>query len=280
MPRNLGDSSRTRSGSGTSRTTTSDSGDYDSANTPTNQWSSTFLPSPPSANSNTTLSAFSPGSTSATPGSSSKPLARSPPTNPISALSPIANRVREMDADAMEKYLLRTRSGSQGTPSHNGTQQITGATVQDDVVTATLARRARDLVSMPRRLRPSVSAAQLRTPPDSPLLGNTTNPRAENRVRAGTNPTNARPTLSPIPILTRSTTSDSLRSLFIAEQSPDEDGSFIGTHSQLDQFTPPEPEEMTPTASRRKGLHMFLKPTTVDTANHRRGMSVASLRGA
>jgi hypothetical protein len=182
-----------------------------------------------------------------------------------------------MDADAMEKYMLRTRSGSQGTPSHNGTQQITGATDQDDAV----ARRARDLVSTPRRLRPSASAAQLRTPPDSPLPSNTTHPRAENRVRAGTSPTIARPMLSPIPILTRSTTSDSLRNLFIAEQSPDEDGSFIGTHSQLDQFTsPPEPEEMTPTVSRRKGLHMFLKSAMVDTSNHRRGMSVASMRGA
>ncbi|KIL68088.1 hypothetical protein M378DRAFT_931219 [Amanita muscaria Koide BX008] len=274
LPRNFSDYPRTRSGSGTSRTT-SDGGDLDNVTFANNQFSS---PSQ-STSSNSTHPAAPPMASGTQSNSTTKPLTRSPPSSHVSALSPIANRVREMDADAIEKYLLRTRSGSQGTPSHNGTQQMTGATIQDDSTTATLARRARDLVGMPRRLRPSASAAQLRSTPDSAQSKQNTNSHVESRHRAGTNPTAARPTLSPIPMLTRSTTSDSLRSLFIEEQKS-EDESYVGPPVQYAQFpSPPEPEEVTTTVNRRKGLHMLLKSSTSDGVNHRRGLSATSIRG-
>ena len=272
--------SRARNGSGTSRTTVSDSGETDSSVFTSNQSS---LPSPPqsSAESVSHPSHFvlSPTSTATLSSSSSKPAARSPPSSHATVLSPIATRVREMDADAMEKYMRRTRSGSQGTSSPSGSQQTTGATIQDDE--DTLGRRARDLMSMPKKLRPSASAAQLRTSFDS-LMSNTTatQPQTENRTRAGTNPTTARPTLSPIPMLTRSTTSDSLRSAFIAEQN-DEDRSYTGPPSQYAEFPdPPDPEDPVTPVNRRKGLHMLLKSSAADAVSHRRGMSATSVRGS
>ncbi|KAK2466307.1 hypothetical protein APHAL10511_001949 [Amanita phalloides] len=140
-----------------------------------------------------------------------------------------------------------------------------------------MARRARDLMNMPRRLRPSASAAQLRTSSESPAAKSQT----ENRSRAGTNPTAARPTLPSIPMLTRSTTSDSLRSLFIAEQNDEEEDSYVGPPSQYAQFPgPPAREDPAPTVNRRKGLHMLLKSSAADVASHRRGMSATSVRGS
>ena len=277
-PRDRDTFSRARNGSGTSRTTVSDSGETDSSVFTSNQSS---LPSPPQTSAEPVLhhAVLSPASTATLVSSSSKPAVRSPPPSHVTALSPIATRVREMDADAMEKYMRRTRSGSQGTSSPNGSQQTTGAAIQDDE--DTLARRARDLMSMPKKLRPSASAAQLRTSLDSPMSNATaTQPQTENRTRAGTNPTTARPTLSPIPMLTRSTTSDSLRSVFIAEQN-DEDKSYTGPPSLYAEFPgPPDPQDPVTPANRRKGLHMLLKSSAADAVSHRRGMSATSVRGS
>lgn len=276
-PKDRDDYSRARNGSGT---TVSDSEDTDSITLASNQ-SSLPLPSPPqsSAGSSSHHTVLSPGSTTASALSpSAKSAARNPPPNHITALSPIATRVREMDADAMEKYMRRTRSGSQGTSSPNGSQQTTAATIQDDA--ATLTRRARDLVSTPRKLRSSASAAQLRTSTDSAMSVTTTaEPQTESRTRAGTNPTAIRPTLSPIPMLTRSTTSDSLRSLFTEQD--EEDKSYTGPPSQYAQFPgPPAPEDPVPPVNRRKGLHMLLKSSAADAISHRRGMSATSVRGS
>lgn len=81
-------------------------------------------------------------------------------------------------------------------------------------------------------------------------------------------------------MLTRSTTSDSLRSVFIAEQN-DEDKSYTGPPSQYAEFPgPPDPEDPVTPVNRRKGLHMLLKSSAADAVNHRRGMSATSVRGS
>lgn len=81
-------------------------------------------------------------------------------------------------------------------------------------------------------------------------------------------------------MLTRSTTSDSLRSAFIAEQN-DEDRSYTGPPSQYAEFPdPPDPEDPVTPVNRRKGLHMLLKSSAADAVSHRRGMSATSVRGS
>ncbi|KAF8639913.1 hypothetical protein AX17_001164 [Amanita inopinata Kibby_2008] len=254
---------RTRSGSGTSRTTVTSDGDFENTIlTPSN---ATSLPvSSQSQQSVATNTHYATPSTS-----TSKPV--TPPAKPISALSPIANRVREMDADAMEKYMRRTRSDSQGTNIQNGSQQGPSGTVQDDV--AALPRQPRDPVT-PRRLRPSASAAQLRTTSESPITISGLHLHSESRSRAGTNPTATRPSLSPIPVLARSTST--------AEQGDQRDGNYTGPSRQYAQFPdPPGSEESTPTVNRRRALHLLSKSTiTADTPSHRRGISTASVRGS
>lgn len=213
------------------------------------------------------------------------------PINPASALSPIANRMRERDADAMEKYLRRNRSGSQGTSSTDNRSQngsnysSAGPSAGGDDITS-LNHIPASGTSTPRRLRPSLSAAQLRTTPETggTSINGATHPQLENRNRSGTNPI-ARPSPSPLPLLTRSSsTSTSPRSLMSSDRNVFEEGeSYIGPPSQYAQFPePPHPIEdnSTPTAARRKAYHILSKPqpSVEPGSSHRRGMSAASVR--
>ena len=142
--------------------------------------------------------------------------------------------------------------------------------------------------STPRRLRPSISASQLRSHQELP----------ESRSRAGTNPTSPRPQVTNFPSSSsvhnpnqrngRSpSTSNSLRSKPSLDfEGP---GSYTGPPSQYAQFPePPFPSEdnNTPTVGRRMGFHPISKPS-LDlpnpgnvSAGHRRGLSAASFRGA
>lgn len=297
---------RMRSGSGTSRTTaTSDSGDPDSLfvgqlssspSQPSTGSSSAFFPQPsssshtPHAPSTSSVATFSAASVKSQ---------LNPPANPASALSPIANRVRERDADAMEKYLNRNRSGSQGTASTENRSQNdsqlagVGAFSNDDDI--------RELMSgtiTPRKLRPSLSAAQLRTQASNGHSStNNGNYPAEMKSRTGTSPTTSRGVISPPPALARSSsTSKSLRSMASADQlTYQQAGGYTGPPSQYAKF--PEPplmmeDQSTPTAttpqthhhSRRKALqHILSKPLQSfesTSSSHRRGMSAASVRGS
>lgn len=180
--------SRMRSGSGTSRTTnTSDSGDMLDGYSSRSHLSPVSSLSPP-RRPNPLPSGSSSGSGSLSTASPSRQAHLLPPSgNPASALSPIATRMRERDADAMEKYKLRQRSGS-------------GATVSTDNQSAngsvpTLEDRNQPLMAVgsvaPRRnLRPSASAAQLRTTPTPPAIS--PNPSISQhemaRHRSGTSP--------------------------------------------------------------------------------------------
>ncbi|KAH9077326.1 ankyrin [Lactarius deliciosus] len=147
-----------------------------------------------SSGSTSTFSASSPTPTYSYPGLSSS-------SNPASALSPIASRVREQDATAMEAYLRRNRSGSGSTdakmvefPSPAGNAQVSsGPSVNGDNIASLPG--VRGFVTPRRRLRPSSSAAQLRNHTKPPFI--VTTPAASQDVaqrnRAGTNPTTRLP---------------------------------------------------------------------------------------
>ncbi|RDB22585.1 Target of rapamycin complex 2 subunit AVO2 [Hypsizygus marmoreus] len=304
-PKDRGVISRMRSGSGTSRSTatTSDNGDLDSNSlapqTQSSSFSASSSPSQPSAGSNSyyrsqhgsghhTPQLTAASSTATVAAASGSTL--NPPINPASALSPIANRMREQDADAMEKYLRRNRSGSSSTDnkSQNGSNYSSaGPSANGDDITA-LNHVAPSGASTPRRLRPSFSAAQLRaTEPTNVPTSHTILTQPESRHRSGTNPT-ARPAHSPLPLLTRSSSiSTSPWTVISPERSLFEEGeSYIGPPSQYAQFPePPLPHEdtSTPTAGRRKAFHILSKQPSSDQtggSSHRRGMSAASVRGA
>ncbi|KAF8195743.1 ankyrin repeat-containing domain protein [Mycena galopus ATCC 62051] len=286
---------RMRSGSGTSgTTTTSDSGEVGSNG---------LAPAHRSQSSSSSPSAaphpyLSPHSNGAFPASSpSMTRGPSPFNQPSSsAISPVANRMRERDADAREKYLNRTRSGSQGTSSsitdnksQNGSfYSSPGPAVHEDDISSLTRLGASGSVT-PRRLRPSMSAAQLRTQPETLNIITTlpsSSSTSESRTRAGTNPTASRPML---PSLNRSSSiSNSPRSLASDRSSFldfEEAGNFTGPPSQYAQF--PEPpllapdDSSTPTAARRLAFHLLSKPhpsTGTDPPHHRRGMSATSVR--
>jgi hypothetical protein len=283
--------SRMRSGSGTSRTTaTSDSGEPDNlitsqSSSPTQQFTGSMLFGHSLSSYRAPLVSPSNGTTSQVPPGSTKgslPLL-SPPPNPASALSPIANRMRERDADAMEKYLLRSRSGSQGTSStdtksQNGsTFASAGPSANGDDITALISGSV-----TPRRLRPSMSAAQLRTTQPSNTSGSGKSiPQADTRTGSSTSPTTSttRGVVSPIPLLTRSTSmTKSLRSIASADQlSFDEPEKYTGPPSVAARFP-------SATNGRRKGFHILSKPLpsfeTSTGSSHRRKTSATSTRGS
>lgn len=276
---------RMRSGSGTSRTTnTSDSGEYENglaaphshsslSSSPSSQPSaSSHYHPPPTLGHSASASATFPGQLN-------------PPANPASALSQLASRVRERDADAMEKYMRRNRSESSSTDnkSMNGSYTSAGPSTNGDNLTS-LGVFPSSGSTTPKRLRPSISASHLRSaePPLSP-----TPEQPEIRTRSGTGPSSSRPSPRPLPTLNRSSsTSNSPQPLSNQSHVHEEPGSFTGPPSQYAQFPePPLPSEdsSTPTAGRRMAFHSLAKPLPgLDTltAGHRRGMSAASFRGA
>ncbi|KAJ6598925.1 ankyrin repeat-containing domain protein [Mycena vulgaris] len=280
---------RVRSGSGTSRTTTtSDSGEVDSNGlAPAHRSQSSS--SSPSTGPHSFLSPHGGSSNNGT----SPSLMRGPsPFNPpsTSALSPVASRMRERDADAREKYLNRNRSGSQGTSSTDNKSQngsfysSAGPSASGDDVSSLTRLGASGSVT-PRRLRPSMSAAQLRTNPEALNIITSIPSSSESRSRSGTNPTAPRPTL---PLLSRSSsisTSPRASSSAADRRIFEESGNYTGPPSQYAQF--PEPpllapdDSSTPTAGRRIAFHLLTKPLpSTDPPHHRRGMSAASATSA
>lgn len=223
------------------------------------------------------------------------------PSHTGASLSPVANRMRERDADAMEKYLLRNRSGSSSTDNRSLTSSTNGSAQPS----ATLPPHGEDYFphqdhdhlsgSMtPRRLRPSYSAAQLRTPYDSGGgMSNHSTPQAESRSRAGTNPSiqQGRNGITPLNLSRSSSISNSLKSIISPDRAVHhEPQSYMGPPSQYAQFPePPLHSEAlnTPTvpttSSRRKALHILGKPLAgfdSSGSSHRRGMSATSVRGS
>lgn len=301
---------RMRSGSGGSRTTaTSDSGDFDSAGLAPNMTTSLsslsssashyprqppqFLHSPPQRPDNI-LSASSNG-TFSVPSGPSQSQSLNPP--PQSSLSPIVNRMRERDADEMEKYMKRNRSGSAGTSSTDNKSQAgpafasavppAGGDELDDIsslaITGTTAPR--------RLLRPSFSAAQLRTSPSPVSIPTQPAQSDASRNRAGTNPSSVRPgqsSLSPIPMVSRASSSDCPR---YEEKLVEEPEVYTGPPVQYAHFPePPRKGNRSASSSaaaaitRRLPFNLLSKPTPPlppehGHSGHRRGSSTTSIRG-
>lgn len=302
-------SARMRSGSGGSRTTaTSDSGDFEGASLMAPGQSATPSPSQSSPYSNGT--SYGSGHTSNTSGNVSStsstgtfsasspgpPLAPVIP-NPAAALSPIATRMRERDADAMEKYMRRNRSGSASTDtkSQNGsTFSSAGPSANGDDISS-LSSNLASGTSTPRKvLRPSLSAAQLRSNTQTPsIITTNVTPPDTFRSRSGTNPTSTRPvptSLSPNALLSRSPSnaSDSRHDQTLLEEPED----VVGQPAQYAKFREPlaRPGSPSPNGSavttptgRRLPFNLLSKTLGnndhLPTANHRRGASTTSIRG-
>lgn len=270
-----GSVARMRSGSGGSRTTsTDDSGDLDSlpSGKSYNGQNSGSLQSqasqPLSSSSYLMPSSNQPSSSSAfslvgLPSHSASSLGI--PTSAASALSPIANRMREQDASAMEKYMRRNRSGSastevksQGSGSGSADPSSAGPSANgDDISSLPLP----GTVTPRRRLRPSMSASQLRSSPKPPFA---VNGSQESRNRSGTNPPlRSKPSFSPPPERTplpaspsRSTTQPRPS---VSNSSRPQD--FTGPPSAYAQFPFPEARPESDTAS---------TPSTSSTTTTRR----------
>ena len=201
--RNGSESHRLRSGSGASRMTggTTSESDFDGPSsllhgrhTPNSPLSS------PSTNSTNLPSAgsipqyytqISTGSSTAfsVPSPSLSVNSGLPTTQ--STLSPIATRMLERDADAMEKYKRRNRSGSAGTTSTDAPSQTESIGhlngIDREEVVPPMNSLVNGLVQPRKSLRPSASAAQLRS--NGSGLGLISKRSQEMlRSRSGTNP--------------------------------------------------------------------------------------------
>lgn len=300
---------RMRSGSGGSRTTaTSDSGDLDIAGATHNvaashsslssstsqhpRQSPQFLHSPPQRLDN--ISSTSSNGTFSIPSSGpSQPLSLNPP--PQTSLSPIVNRMRERDADEMEKYMRRNRSGSAGTSSTDNRSQAgpnfgsAGPSASSDELDGISSLAITGTTAPRRLLRPSFSAAQLRTSP-SPIPTQPAQGDAS-RTRAGTNPGSVRPgqpSLSPTPIVSRASSSDCPR---YEEKLVEEPEMYTGPPTQYAHFPePPRKSNRSASSSaaaaitRRLPFNLLSKPTPPlppehGHSGHRRGSSTTSIRG-
>lgn len=313
---------RMRSGSGTSHTTTtSNSGDvFDTSAPPQAQSTSRFWSSPSRRPAPLPSGSHSPGqpsasSTSSTFGFSASPISQPnsatllphPAPNPASALSPVATRMRERDADAMEKYKLRQRSGSATTTSTDSPSQNESVSPpapppkdnQDDI-SALSSLVTVGSVAPRRRLRPSASAAQLRTNPQPLTIP--ANHSNEPRSRSGTSPAMLKPipntfpsppseSSSALPTPTQNSTAPrpSLQRSGSTQPVPPEKD-YTGPPSEYARFPPPpvteEPERAltpttatAPTHSRRSPFNLLSShknsmDSHVSTGSHRRNASV------
>lgn len=212
-----------------------------------------------------------------------------PPLTGSSVLSPIASRMRERDADAMAKYNMRNRSESASTDNMS-VKGFAKLEVNDaDSVSSLPASGS----STPRKiLRPSFSAAQLRSSPQTPSIITTSPSQTDSaRSRAGFPSGGSR--FSPTSIVShafgnRSNSSNynrkDIRTPFEPEGSPE---NFTGPSSNFAQF--PDPPWFTesssgsnPSAStssvRRLPFNLLSKvhaePTSL--ASHRRGSSAGN----
>jgi len=306
---------RNRSGSATSyTTTTSDSGDVESLPSGQSYNSGISSTSPQNtyrsgASSSGSASTFS---ASPTPGFSySSSALFSSVSNPASALSPIASRVREQDASAMEAYLRRNRSGSGSTdvkttepagPSPaaplGSTPVSSGPSLNEDGLAS--LPDVSGSVAARRHLRPSFSAAQLRR---GPFIVTTHTPQeTTSRHRAGTNPTTTTPSSTRSPLsdsfgptisgfMAPPLRNSSLNALSTTKDSTDPE-KLTGPPSEYAVFPDPPDDDTnstatptatnTPTPTRRLPFNLLSKPLpSLDLHHghgHRRGASIQSLR--
>lgn len=310
----VGHALRNRSGSAASYTTsTSDSGDVESL--PSGQSYNSGISSSSPQNSYR-LGISSSGSASTFSASPSPAFSYSGTTlvssisNPVSALSPIASRVREHDANAIEAYLRRNRSGSGSTDVKTTESAVSSpspaASAGSNAVSSEPSVNEDDLASLPevsgsiaarRRLRPSFSAAQLRRTPFI-VTTHTSSQDTPSRNRSGTNPTMASSSSMRSPlsdsfgptasvIQAPPSRNSSLNALGLAKDDTESE-KLTGPPSEYAVFPDPPEEDASPSAtptasgshSRRLPFHLLSKPLpSLDLHHgHRRGASIQSLR--
>lgn len=304
--RNGTGSPRLRSGSGASRMTggTTSESDFDgsssllhghyTSNSPMSSPSthSTNLPSTGSISQHYYQTSAGSGSTFSVP-SPSLPI-NSGFSTTQSTLSPIATRMLERDADAMEKYKRRNRSGSSGTTSTDApsqtelTAQLNGFDREE--VIPPMNSLVNGSVQPRRSLRPSASAAQLRSNVGGfGLVGRSSQEML--RSRSGTNPTEIRPSgsNSSFPVAngshqingssnsttpTRPRPGASTRTLSSGMASDKDEGDYTGPSELYAQFPPPaatprlpQPQKVSPTDQNGRG-HVATAPVVV--TSHRK----------
>jgi uncharacterized protein len=210
-----------------------------------------------------------------------------------SAFASLASRMRERDADAMEKYLRRNRSESQGTASTADTRSHSGSVssnVAPSINGDDLLIRSGSVASTPRQLRPSMSASQLRPLPEpqrplphTPDVGDSRHPTpGSSKLLSTPNPVQG-------PVRTSSMNHPTLSPRFPPHAVQNTESEiYTGPPSQYAQFPDPpayaSEDIRTPVATRRMGLTPAPKSNpAVDSlaapTNHRRGLS-ATVRGS
>jgi len=301
----VGHAFRNRSGSAASYTTaTSDSGDVESLPSGQSYNSGISSSSPQNtyrsgASSSGSASTFS---ASPTPGFSySSSTLLSSISNPASALSPIASRVREHDANAMEAYLRRNRSGSGSTDAKTTESAVSSpspaAPPGSNTVSSGPSVNGDDLASLPELRR-------------TPFIVTTHTPSQDttSRNRAGTNSTVAssssmRSPLSdsfgPTSSVIRAPPSrNSSLNALSSTKDDTEPKKLTGPPSEYAVFPDPPEEDASPSAtptvtntptaggthSRRLPFNLLSKPLpSLDLHHghgHRRGASIQSLRSS
>ena len=195
-----------------------------------------------------------------------------------STLSPIATRMLERDADAMEKYKRRNRSGSSGTASTDAPSEFIGHLngVDREEVIPPMNSLVNGSVQPRKLLRPSASAAQLRNNVSGFGL---VSKRSQEmlRSRSGTNPAEIHPSgsNSSFPTIngnyqtngssnattpTRLKPGASSRTLSGGMASDKDDGDYTGPSELYAQFPPPAatprlppPTKVSPKGTDRNG---------------------------
>ncbi|KAI0796751.1 ankyrin repeat-containing domain protein [Abortiporus biennis] len=249
---------RMRSGSGTSRTTTTSESDYNDGYSLQPQ--RPILTSPARHAATLPSSPYSPANNFSVP--TSAPPVPHPGLNATaaSALSPIANRMRERDADAMEKYKLRQRSGS-GTTMSTDVQSQHSSNAQSQHMPTSPPMTEDDLtldslvtvgsVAPRRRLRPSASAAQLRSNTSTHSSSQTVIVSKNDtiRTRSGTNPTTLTQQSSPVTSSPPDSTLLSTPTQSTARSPLNRTGSkerYVGPPSDYARFPPPPAAQKEP----------------------------------
>jgi len=196
----------------------------------------------------------------------------------------------ERDADAIEKYKRRNRSGSAGTTSTDAHNESSTKSVNDEETWPT-ASFVNGSVAPRRLLRPSASAAQLRT--NTPNALNSLSQEMI-RTRSGTNPvmTTRSPPIEISTAFPGAQNGSSSRPSAIIESPIQVTGNedYTGPSELYAQFPPPLPSKGIErkvsvgvnvlTSPRRLPFNLLSKPlpNTDPQIVHRRGASTTSLR--
>lgn len=288
---------RNRSGSAASYTTaTSDSGDLESLPSGQSYNSGFSSTSPQNTFRSGASSSSSAGTFSASPApgySYSSNTLISSVSNPASALTPIASRMREQDASAMEAYLRRNRSGSGSTDVKNTEPTVpsTGTPVSGTALSSGASVNGDNLTSLPDLRRSPFMVTSSQDTTSRNRVGTHTTTGVSNTIRSPPDSFGPRAVSA---LRAPPSRNSSLNALSMTKDDVDAE-KLTGPPSEYAVFPdPPDPPEKdtssiatptvanTPTPSRRLPFNLLSKPLpSLDLHHgngHRRGASIQSLR--